>query len=71
MEIVIFGVCIACSFVLGRLTCFKKDTQTERLANELRIMTDSRDRWREKYLVRAMRDKLKEMECKKASEVED
>jgi hypothetical protein len=71
MEFVIFSVSIVCSFILGRLTCFKKDTKNNALSNELRVMTESRDRWREKYLVRAMRDKLKEIDCKAGSDGEE
>jgi hypothetical protein len=64
MEIVLLAVYIFCAFVLGRLTNFKSDKKTEKLNNELRIMTESRDKWREKYLVKVMRDKLQELNCK-------
>lgn len=64
MEIVLLAMCLFCSFVLGRLTNFKPDKKTKKLIHELRTMTESRDRWREKYLVRVMRDKLEELNCR-------
>lgn len=59
------------SFLLGRLTNFESVNKTNKLNNELRIMTESRDRWREKYLVKVMRDKLKEIDCRNHEPSED
>ena len=64
MEMYIVLVVTVLSFLLGRLTNFKPDKKTKKLNNELRTMTESRDRWREKYLVRVMRDKLEELNCR-------
>lgn len=64
MEIaIIFGLIIS-AFVLGRLTDFKTDTKINKIQRELDEMTASRDRWRQQYLVRVMRDKLNELNCK-------
>lgn len=64
MEIVIVVGLILSSFALGRLTNFKADNKVEKIQHELDSMTESRDRWREQYLVRVMRDKLNELNCK-------
>lgn len=64
MEIVLLAMSLCFSFVLGRLTNFKPDKKTKKLIHELHTMTESRDRWREKYLVKAMKDKLEELNCK-------
>jgi hypothetical protein len=64
MEIVLLVMSLCFSFILGRLTSFKQDKKTKKLIHELHTMTESRDRWREKYLVRVMKDKLEELNCK-------
>lgn len=69
MEIFIILMLTAASFAMGRLTHFSPDKQIEKVQRELELMTASRDRWREKYLVRVMRDKLKELGCKNEEEV--
>jgi uncharacterized membrane-anchored protein YhcB (DUF1043 family) len=60
---VVIGLIIA-AFVLGRLTDFKADDKIQKVQRELDEMTASRDRWRQQYLVRVMRDKLNELNCK-------
>lgn len=64
MEIAIIVGLIVSAFALGRLTDFKTDTKINKLQRELDEMTASRDRWRQQYLVRVMRDKLNELNCK-------
>lgn len=64
MEIAIVAGLIITAFALGRLTNFKADAKAEKIQRELDEMTASRDRWREQYLVRVMRDKLNELNCK-------
>lgn len=71
MEMYIVLVLTVSSFLLGRLTNFESVNKTNKLNNELRIMTESRDRWREKYLVKVMRDKLKEIDCRNHEPSED
>lgn len=64
MEIAIVIGLVVSAFALGRLTDFKSDTKIEKIQRELDEMTASRDRWRQQYLVRVMRDKLNELNCK-------
>jgi uncharacterized membrane-anchored protein YhcB (DUF1043 family) len=60
---IVIGLIIA-AFALGRLTDFKTDNKIQKVQRELDEMTASRDRWRQQYLVRVMRDKLNELNCK-------
>lgn len=64
MEIVIIVVLLISAFALGRLTDFRTDNKIQKIQRELDEMTASRDRWRQQYLVRVMRDKLNELNCK-------
>lgn len=64
MEIAIIVVLLILAFALGRLTDFRTDNKIQKIQRELDEMTASRDRWRQQYLVRVMRDKLNELNCK-------
>lgn len=70
MELVIIISLIISAFALGRLTDFKSDTKLKKLQRALDEMTDSRDKWRQQYLVRVMRDKLNELNCRNESNAE-
>lgn len=71
MELLIFGFSIFVAFLLGRLTNFKPADRLDKANNELRIMTESRDMWRNKYLTRVMKDKLNELDCADRHNFED
>ena len=57
-------VMIVCSFFLGRLTAAPQNSKLKKVEAELVIMPESPDRWRYKYLVLIMRQKLKEQRGK-------
>ena len=64
METFVLIFIMASAFGLGRLTNFRFQKKTERIKHELDMMTASRDRWRQQYLARVMKDRLDELNCK-------
>ena len=64
MLTAIIIVMIVCSFLLGRLTVFPQNKKFKKLESELAAMTESRNKWRYKYLALVMREKLKEKKGK-------
>ena len=62
MDVAIIIVMIVFLFFLGRLSVLRTTNKKFlKLKSELSDMTASRDKWREKYLVNAMRAKMKEL----------
>jgi hypothetical protein len=64
MDIAIIIVMIVSSFLIGRLTATPQNNKLKKVELELVAMTESRDKWRYKYLVLIMREKLKEQRGK-------
>ncbi len=64
METFVLIFIVASAFGLGRLTNFGFQKKTKNIKHELDVMTASRDRWRQQYLARVMKNRLDELNCK-------